>query len=94
MSVRNKIIVSIYLDDDCSQEDGEVSISWQPINFMIYSTLFPEIVALSIDDWISDRTIKKGVLYEVIMQHRVEHDGAGAVTGEYFEEIHLDISSD
>ena len=94
MSVRNKIIVSIHLDDDCSQEDGEVSISWKPINFMIYSTLFPEIIELSVDDWLSDRTIKKGLLYEVIMQHRVEHDGAGAVMGEYFEAIYIDISSD
>jgi len=31
MAIRNKIKVDFYLEDGCSQEEGEVSISWQPI---------------------------------------------------------------
>tara|TARA_R110000737_G_C14334487_1_gene442117 strand:- start:358 stop:636 length:279 start_codon:yes stop_codon:yes gene_type:complete len=90
--MKNKIIVNFSLEEDCSQEEGEVSIMWQPINFMIYSTVFHEIIDISIADYLSDNLIEHWAAYEVIFQHIVEHDGAGAVTSEYFEPIHSEIS--
>ena len=94
MSIRNKVRVCLYLQDDCSQEGGEVSIFWEPINFMIYSDLFPEIISISIDDWLGDNAIDKRCQYELIFEHIVEHDGAGAITCEYFQAIHVDKCSE
>jgi len=41
---KNKILVDLWLEDGCSKEDGEVAVSWHPINFSIYSTLFPDMI--------------------------------------------------
>lgn len=91
MSVRNKIIVDIFLEDGCSQEKGEVSSSWQPINFRIYSDLFPELIQHAIDEWLSENSIVSGFIYELIFAHVVEHDGGGAVLGEHFEDIYKEF---
>ena len=87
MAISNKIVVHFYLEDGCSQKDGEVSISWKPMNFMIYSELFPELIQIAIDAWLSDNELAVNTVHEVIFAHVVEHDGAGAVTCEYFEPI-------
>ena len=88
MCIRNKIKVELYLDDGCSQEAGEVSTSWQTINFSIYSDLFTDIISEAISEWLGDNNVEKNTMYEVIFAHVVEHDGGGAVMGEYFEPIY------
>ena len=88
MNIRNKILVDFYLEDGCSQEEGEVNTSWKPINFSIYSTLFIELIGDAIAEWLSENTIENDIAYEVIFAHVVEHDGGGAVVGEHFEQIH------
>lgn len=93
MSIRNKIRVCLYLGDDCSQEKGEVTISWEPINFMVYSDLFPEIIAISIDNWLGDNAIDNLCEYELIFEHIMVNDG-GVITEEYFKVIHVDQCSD
>ena len=87
---KNKILVDLWLEDGCSKEDGEVAVSWHPINFSIYSTLFPDMIQEAIDEWIADHNIAKEHHYELIFQHTVESDGGGAVSAEYFEAIHVD----
>lgn len=88
LAIRNKILVNLYLEDGCTQEDGEVNISWLPINFAIYSDLFQELIQTSIDAWLGENEVENNFMYEVIFAHVVEHDGAGAVTSEYFEPIY------
>jgi hypothetical protein len=93
VSIRNKIKVDFFVEDGCSQGEGEASSHWQPINFAIYSELFPEIIQHAIDEWLSENMIAKNVVYEVIFAHTVEHDGGGAVLGEYFEPIYQETQS-
>jgi hypothetical protein len=90
--IRNKIKVEFFLEDGCSQDEGEVSRHWQPINFSIYSTIFYELIEIAMDEWIEDHTIKKNIVHEVIFAHFIERDGAGAVTSEYFEPIYSERS--
>ncbi len=85
--IRNKIRVSFFLEDGCNQEAGEASAHWAPINFQIYSNLFPELIQEAIDQWLADNTITHNCSHEVIFSHVVDRDGAGAVVGEYFEPI-------
>ena len=85
-TIRNKILVTMFLEDDCKQEDDEVSISWVPINFAIYSDLFPEMIQNSIDSWLNHNKLERNTLYEVIFAHVIEHD-MGAVHSEYFDPI-------
>jgi hypothetical protein len=93
MTIRNKIKVDFFIEDGCSQEDGEASAHWQPINFAIYHELFPDIIKETIDEWLADNKLEKNVLYEVIFAHTVEHDSGGAVVGEYFEPIYQETQS-
>jgi hypothetical protein len=83
--VKNKILVNLFLEDGCKQDDSEVNISWKPINFEIHSRLFPEIIDTSIDGWLSDNELIHGFAYELIMTHIMESDGCGVVSAEYFE---------
>jgi hypothetical protein len=80
----NKMLVHFWLDNDCSQEQGEVSISWKPINFMIYSPLFVGMIDEAATDWLAENKLVPETLYEVIFEHIVEHDGGGALLGEWF----------
>lgn len=89
---KNKIIVDMYLEDGCKQEDGEVNIAWKPINFMIYDDLFFDLINEAIQEWLSEHKLVIHQLNEVIFQHIVEHDGAGACMGEYFEAINHEIT--
>lgn len=86
--IRNKVRVNLLLEKDCSQDDGEVSVSWSPINFDVYSDLFLGIITESVDEWLSENKIEHDVLYEIIFAHCIESDGGGAVLGEYFEPIY------
>ena len=90
MGVRNKIKVDFYLEDGCSQEEGEANVSWQPINFSIYSDIFIDLISEATDQWLSENTIEKNMVYEVIFAHEIERDGGGAVVGEYFEPIYIE----
>ncbi|WP_136678646.1 hypothetical protein [Neptunomonas sp. XY-337] len=87
MQIRNKVLVTFFLEEGCKQKDGEVYSSWQPINFAVYSGLFQELIQEASDEWLSENTIDVNCSHEVIFAHCVEHDGAGAVTSEYFEPI-------
>ena len=88
--IRNKIRVVFFLEDGCSQEEGEVGAHWTPINFAVYSDLFPELIKLAIDEWIDDNPMVVHTEYEVIFAHVIEHDGGGAVLGESFVPIHTE----
>ena len=88
MSIRNKIKVTFFVEDGCSQDEGEASAHWETINFSIYSELFPELIQHAIDEWLQDNVIAKHTAYEVIFAHVVEHDGGGACLGEHFEPIY------
>lgn len=87
MTISNKVIVTFWLDSGCSQEDGEVSIAWQPVNFAIYDRLFVDLIYEAADEWLSENTLKSEVPYEVLFKHVMEHDGAGACHSEYFSPI-------
>lgn len=91
MTIRNKIKVDFHLEGGCSQKEGEVSFSWQPINFSVYSRLFPDLIEEACDEWLSENDLQEDVVYEVIFAHVVEYDGAGAVTGEHFEPIYKEL---
>ena len=88
--MKNKILVSLYLESGCNQDEDETNIEWIPINFCIYSDLFPEIISESICQWLSENQLNKECFYELIMQHVIEHDGAGVVHSEYFEVINVE----
>lgn len=85
-TIRNKILVTMFLEDDCKQEDDEVSISWVPINFAIYSELFHGLINESIEEWLGNNKLKHNITHEVIFAHVIEHD-MGAVHSEYFDPI-------
>ena len=85
--IRNKIKVCFFVEDGCKQEDDEASAHWEPINFQIYSSLFPELIQEAIDQWLVDNEIGSSVTHEVIFAHVVERDRGGAVVGEHFEPV-------
>lgn len=85
--IRNKVKIDFFVEDGCSQGDGEASAHWKPINFSIYDELFFEMIQAAIDEWLSENMIASGVVYEVIFAHAIEADGGGAVYSEYFEPI-------
>jgi hypothetical protein len=86
----NLILVHAYLESGCSQEEGEVIVSWKPINFMIYSPLFQSMATDAADEWLGTFTMKPETPYEAIFKHVVESDGAGAVHSEYFARVGLE----
>ena len=87
----NKIIVNIFLASGHSQKDGEVEISWHPINFSLYSDLFPVMVKDSVDDYLSNNKLEFDADYEIIMSHMMEFSQDGfSVTAEWFEPIYVD----
>lgn len=87
----NLILVYAYLESGCSQEDGEVSVSWKPINFMIYSPLFQDMATDAAAEWLGTFKMAPETQYEAIFKHVVESDGAGAVHGEYFAPVNLEV---
>lgn len=88
----NLVLVQFHLEEGCSQEDHEVSIAWSPINFMIFSELFPDMVYTAAEEFLSENTIKSGQVVEVVMRHVIDRDGAGAVCGEWFEPIIQEVT--
>lgn len=90
MTVRNKIKVTFFVEDGCKQEEGEVSVSWVPINFSIYSPIFIDLIQEAIDQWIVDNIILDNTEYEVIFAHQSDRDGGGALLGEWFEPIYTE----
>lgn len=85
-NIRNKILVTFYLEDGCNQDDDEVLTSWWLINFKIYSELFIDMINDAIQEWLSENRVEHNKTYEVIFAHVIEHD-VGAVHTEYFEPI-------
>jgi hypothetical protein len=85
----NLVLFNFYLEADCSQDDGEVSVSWKPVNFMIYSKLFIDMIYEAADEFLSDVTLRPEEPLEVLMRHVVDRDGAGAVLDEYFEPVKI-----
>ena len=88
---KNKVLVNLWLEDGCSQEEGEVGRSWSPINFSIYSDLFPDMIYEAIEEWLSNNTMRTEIEYELILEHIQDHDGGGALTNEYFTVLHTEI---
>lgn len=86
MSIRNKVLVSLFLEEGYKQEDDEVTTSWRPLNFDIYSDLFPDLIQEAVDQWLMDNTLTVNVAHEVIFAHAVVHNGA--VADEHFEPIY------
>lgn len=84
----NIILVHAYLESGCSQADGEVRISWKPINFMIYSSLFQGMAEQAAEEWLSTFQMEPETHYEAIFVHVVENDG-GAILGEYFAPVDI-----
>ena len=88
---KNKMLVNLWLDQGCSQKDGEVSISYAPINFLIHSPLFIDMINEAVAAWLSENEIPNEHDCELIFQHVIEHDGAGATHTEYFELLNCDF---
>ena len=63
MGVSNKILVNLFLAKGCSKKDEEVETSWSPINFMIYSDIFYDMVNDFISEWIEENEMEEGVNY-------------------------------
>lgn len=82
--IRNKILVVFNLEEGCSQDAGEVSSCWQPINFMIYHPLFTDLIVEAIDNWLGENEVKHFEHHEVIFAHEIYRDAGGAVLGECF----------
>lgn len=89
----NLVLVHLWLEDGCSQAAGEVDIRWQPVNFMIYSKMFPDMVYEAIEEYLGQTTLRHECLKEVMLRHVVERDGGGAVLGEWFEPVTFKESS-
>lgn len=85
--ISNKILVRFYVEEGCSQDEGEASVEWAPINFFIYSDLFPDLIREAVDEWLDKNIIRNGTRYEVVFAHVRELDGAGYLTSEYFEPV-------
>ena len=90
MNISNKVLVVFHLEDGCKQEEDEVGISWNPINFQIYNKLFIDLIDEACGEWLSENKLNTDFIYEVIFKHVVDRDGGGAVTCEYFEPIHVE----
>lgn len=86
----NLILVYAYLESGCSQQEGEVLVSWKPINFMIYSPLFQSMAEEAAAEWLGSFTMEPEKKYEAIFMHKIESDGAGAILGEYFSRVALE----
>lgn len=91
MNIRNKVIATIYLDDGCSQDDGEASISWRPVNFDIYNELFPDLIIEAVNEWLLSKRLIVNMSYELILAHEIDRDKGGAVLGESFVVIHDEL---
>ena len=89
----NLILVCAYLEDGCSQEDGEVLVSWKPINFMIYSPMFQGMATDAVDEWLRTFKMMPETPYEAVFMHVVESDGAGAVHSEYFVPVKMEATN-
>jgi len=88
MNIKNKVIVNLWLEDGCKQSEDEVSISWHPINFSIFSKLFQDMVYEGVDEWLSIHNLRTERRYELIMEHIIED-----ATTEHFQVIHKEIDS-
>ena len=93
MGIRNKIMINFCIESGCIQEAGEASYRWSTVNFQIYNDLFADLIKEAVEEWLGENTLEPDYVYEVIFAHTVEHDGGGAVTGEYFEPIHTEVQA-
>ena len=73
--ITNKVRVTFFLEEGCKQEDEEVQIEWTPINFSIYSNLFPDLIYEAAWEWLNEVKLTPNILHEVLFAHVVEHDG-------------------
>jgi hypothetical protein len=80
----NIVLVHLHLEEGCSQDEDEVDIQWKPVNFMVYSDLFQDMIYEAVDEYLSDITLKTNEFREVMFKHIVDRDGGGAVLGEWF----------
>ena len=85
--MKNIAEVHFWLESGCSQDDGEVSMMWQPLNFMIYSPLFQDMIEEFSEEWLGDNRLEVETEYRVLVEHVVEYDGAGALMAEYFQQM-------
>lgn len=91
---KNKILVNLLLGNGHSQEKFEVSIYWEPINFMIHNEFLgniTDIVEELIRGWVANNKMQSEMNYELIFQRVIERDDDGVVRIEYFEIINVDI---
>ncbi len=82
--ISNKVLVVFWLEEGCSQEEGEVQISWAPINFLIYDKLFVDMIYEAADEWLLKNKLQTEILHEVIFCHERDIDAGGACLGEWF----------
>lgn len=69
------------------KEKGEIEdIQWSPINFHCYSNGFHDLITEAVEEALD----APDGMYEVIMRHEHEFDGAGALLGEHFEIVHVE----
>lgn len=90
MSIKNKVVVNLWLEDDCDKDTDGPIIHWSPMNFSIYNKLFIDMIYETVDQWVSENEMITEKQYELILQHIVEYDGAGACTGEHFEILNVE----
>lgn len=87
--MQNLALVHAYLERGCSQAGDEVSIQWKPINFMIYSEMFPDMIMEAVREWLATFDMKPETDYEIIFGHVIDRDAGGAVLGEWFSPMSL-----
>ena len=93
MASKNKFIVNFWVESGNNPKE-EVDVSWKPINFEIYSDLFPDMIKEAVNNWIEEHDLNIEQQVEVIFEHIREYDGAGALMDEYFTPIHSEWVKD
>lgn len=86
--MKNKVLVNLWRPFGCTMD--EVDVSWRPVNFDIYSNLFPEMIEEAAQEWLSENEIQYDALVEIIFVHESEMDRGGALLNEYFTPIHIE----
>lgn len=75
--------VIAYMEHGCSQVEGEYMIEYKPDDYMNMSYL--RLLEESAEEWLSEIRMEPEVTYSTQMAYVREHDGAGAVTADYFK---------
>lgn len=87
------VIAVLHSEEGCSWAEREYSVQMQTIG--LFNVEYADDFSEAVTEWVADNLddLKNDCVYQILMTHVFEHDGAGATVGRYFKIIDVSFES-